>query len=78
MKIPFGKYKNKNMEKLPRSYLEWLVNNLMDGELHKYAIEANKILQSPAVEMEMQTEDLDKLATEWLKERGYSKNGKRI
>lgn len=78
MKIPFGKYKGKQLEKLPRSYLEWIAKNLIGGDFHNYALAAKEILVSPSIQLEMQIEDLDKTATEWLKERGYKNDGSRI
>lgn len=76
MKIPFGKHKGKHIEKLSRSYLEWMVKSLKGGDFHEYAMHAEKVLNSNAIRLEVESEDLDQSATEFLKEHGYDKHGR--
>jgi len=76
MKIPFGKYKGRHIEKLPRNYLEWIVANLKDTEFHKFALRAEEALKSEEVRMEAAGEDLDRLADEFLSEHGFDRHGK--
>lgn len=77
MKLTFGKYKGKDISKVPRSYLEWMVKNLKSGDLHKYAQAAEEYLNSDDIKLEIETEDVETLATEFLKAHGYNKHGRR-
>lgn len=76
MRMPFGRYRGVHLEKLPRSYLQWMVDNLADGDFHMYAARAKEALSSDEVRMEERAEDIDKMADEFLREHGFDQCGR--
>jgi len=73
--MPFGKFKGEHIEKLPRSYLEWIASRLKGGDFHQYAVRAEEILKSDEVRREAKSEDIDRMADEFLKDHGFGRNG---
>jgi len=69
-KMPFGKYKGTPINKLPASYLKWMVKEMMGGEFDEYAKAALQVLKSPRVQADQTSEDLDDEATRFLKKHG--------
>lgn len=76
-KVPFGKppQKGAKMKNLTDTYLKWMVDKLTDTDLHEFATVAKQILESRNGDPVL---DLDKQADQWLKDRGYDKNGRSI
>jgi uncharacterized protein (DUF3820 family) len=63
MKMPFGKYKGKPLEELPRAYLIWLNNNTkLYGDLQ---IEVEMILGGETRENKSLEELIEKLNFDW-------------
>ena len=75
-KIPFGKYKGSKISQLPIDYLEWMVKKLKGGDFNEYAILAAEVLESPAIEQQKSSANLDILATEFLRKHGYDEFGR--
>lgn len=75
MRIPFGKHKGQEMNTLPQDYLNWLVENIEDGEIKE---EARKILSGPDVALERESKSLEEQANEILGEKpiGLLRRGK--
>jgi len=67
MKMPFGKYKGREIKHLPRSYLEWMVQHMEDKP--DIVAEAKKALEDMK-ELQEQ-EDLERQADEILRRAGY-------
>ena len=77
-RVPFGKiHKGKKMGECPTSFLQWMVDNLTNGDLHEYAYVAKKMLveRRKSEKAELKFENLEKSADAFLESRGLDKWG---
>jgi len=80
-RLPFGKHKNRKISDLPTEYLEWVRENLWDGDLHEFASLAATELQNRerdgTLQLDREMGSLEQQADEFLARAGYNARGRR-
>lgn len=75
-RLTFGKHgptrrrSGKKLKECPKSYLQWMVDNLRDTDFHEWALAAQKIIET-RTEEDAPIEDLEKQADEILRDAGF-------
>ena len=76
-RLTFGKHRGKKVSELPDGYLEFMVKNMWNGDLHDWAFLAKQVLQqreeSGDNAKDAESEDLEVAADRILKKAGFSK-----
>ena len=58
------------MGECPKSYLQWMTDNLCNTDFHEWALAAQKIIETRAAE-DAPIEDLEQQADDILRDAGY-------
>ena len=67
MKLTFGKYKGIPLRDVPQDYLNWMIKNLRNTDMHQWALDAQTEIDSRTTEDQS---DLEKEADRLLREAG--------
>lgn len=67
-RVPFGtKCRGLKLSACPADYLQWMVDNLKDSDLHEWAIAAKAVLADPTRHVERSVEEQ---ANDFLRKHG--------
>jgi len=67
-KFPFGKHRGMPIEQCPTAYLKWVSENLIDTDMHEFAVVAREVLEGRADDKKCH--DIEEAADEFLRSHG--------